>query len=257
MIACLALILPCVSTAAKLTLAEGINKAGRQRMLTQRMVKAYSQMGMDLRYQKSKKQLSADVHLFEAQLAELHQFDISPGIKSGLAMVTSLWDPVKQIVTAEVDRRNLEHLRANAEKLLTASHQVVLTMQELSGTSQGKLVNISGRQRMLSQRISNLYTIQSWGFEKEPYISDYKKALGEFDDALKFLTAAPENTKAISAALEKVTLQWGLFQHSASMKKGRYIPSLISRSADKILVQMNTITGMYTSLPGKQAESTY
>lgn len=240
---------PTIVSAEALTLPVAINKAGRQRMLTQRMVKAYGQLGMELQYAKAEKQLNSAIFLFESQLEELKQFSNHPDIKAGLDKVESLWAPVKAIVTVPQSRDKIEELRANAEALLKAAHAVVVMLEELSGTSQGKLVNIAGRQRMLSQRIANLYVLQSWGFEQEQYLTDYNKAISEFESALKLLKSAPENTLDINAALKEVSLQWGVFKISAKLEKGQYIPALITRSADKILTRMNDITGMYAALP--------
>ena len=46
---------PAVASAEIQTVAEAINKAGRQRMLTQRMVRAYSQIGLKVKKPASEK----------------------------------------------------------------------------------------------------------------------------------------------------------------------------------------------------------
>ena len=61
--------------AAEITsISSAINKAGRQRMLTQRMVKSYSMIGISVQYVAANEQLSKAIDLFELQLSELKAY---------------------------------------------------------------------------------------------------------------------------------------------------------------------------------------
>ncbi len=51
--------------AAAMSYGDAINKAGRQRMLSQRIVKSYTQMGQDVRYRVAEKQLKESIALFD------------------------------------------------------------------------------------------------------------------------------------------------------------------------------------------------
>jgi nitrate/nitrite-specific signal transduction histidine kinase len=231
------------------SMGEAINQAGRQRMLTQRIVKSYCQMGQDVRYLVASQDLDSAITLFEQQLERLKQFAHAPATRKTLDEVTRLWAPVKVIATADVSRDQAPQLRAQAEKLLAAAHRVVLQLEAQSGTNKGHLVNIAGRQRMLSQRMGNLYMLMSWGFDDPQYRADFDQAVEEFEDALEELRAAAENTTEIDRALKKVAQNWDMFKLGNRMEKGEYVPSLVARMLDKILVQMNQITGMYAALP--------
>lgn len=231
------------------SMGEAINQAGRQRMLTQRIVKSYCQMGQDIRYLKASDDLDQAVALFEEQLSNLKHYAKGNDVQNTLETAERLWQPVKQIAITDISRDQAETLRALAEKLLAVAHQAVLQMEAQSGSNQGHLVNIAGRQRMLTQRMGNLYMLMSWGFDKPRYRADYDKAVREFEAALEELMSAPENTAEIDQALVKVSQNWAMFKLGNKMGQGDYVPTLVVRMLDKMLVQMNRITGLYAVLP--------
>ncbi|MCW8923043.1 MAG: type IV pili methyl-accepting chemotaxis transducer N-terminal domain-containing protein [Gammaproteobacteria bacterium] len=248
----ISLLLPTYSSAEIHTLSSAINKAGRQRMLTQRIIATYCQIGQDITSQKSQRQLTAAINLFEEQLGELKEYRPSGKIHKQLQHVTKLWQPLQKIAREPVDRSKAEELRLLAEDALKASHRVVIMLQDESSTKQGELVNISGRQRMLSQRLSNLYMLQSWGFGSSEYTDDYSRALNEFKGALTELRSSDLSTETIKQKLNKARMEFGMFERSSHHKNGEYIPLMIKMSADKLLVLMNDVTQLYEQLESSE-----
>ncbi len=248
------LLVPSIAQAEITGFADAINKSGRQRMLSQRILSAYYQIGKKINLTKSKKQLTDAVSLFESQLNELKAYAVSGkvlarqsehniDVDSALKKVSRVWIPVKDIVTQEVARSRAEELRELSEELLKASHNVVLLLQKLSGSASGRLVNIAGRQRMLSQRLSSLYILKSWGFENPKYEKAYLLAIKEYRSALDELKSASINTRKIKNSLIDVERYFKMFENSNSMKVSA--PSMIRRSAAKMLTMMNDVTMLY------------
>jgi len=242
------LILPTISPAEIQSLSSSINKAGRQRMLSQRIVATYSQIGQRIKTEKSKKQLKKSIELFDKQLIELKIYQPAGKIHDQLNKVDSLWKPMKKIATAPVNRNNAEELREHAEEVLRASHRVVIMLQDKYGSEVGELVNMSGRQRMLSQRLSNLYMLQSWGFSSSEYSNDYSRAINEFKGALSELNSSKLNTQEINKNLNKVRKEFAMLERSTHKKNGEFIPLMVKMSADKLLKIMNDTTLLYEEL---------
>jgi len=217
-------------------------------MLTQRIVATYSQAGQEITTQKSKRQLTSAINLFEEQLGELKEYRPTGKINKQLQRVTALWQPLQKIAREPIEKSKAEELRMLAEDALKASNRVVIMLQDESGTKKGQLVNISGRQRMLSQRLSNLYMLQSWGFSSSEYTDDYSRALNEFKGALGELGSSELSTEEINAKLTKARREFAMFERSSHHKDGEFIPLMIKMSADKLLKLMNEVTHLYEGL---------
>lgn len=78
---------PSTTISQQLNLDSAINKAGRQRMLTQRITKAWMLIGQDVATEQAQKQLDSGVALFESQLEELEAYAPNAAVETALAKV--------------------------------------------------------------------------------------------------------------------------------------------------------------------------
>ena len=230
------------------SLSEAINQAGRQRMLTQRIIKAYAQSLLDVAPDTAIDQIDDAIVLFESQLQNLTKYAPNPEIKSQIEHVASLWTPYRNAAMVKDKADNLHQLASMNEGLLQAAHTVVQALENLSTAPAGRLVNIAGRQRMLSQRVAKFYLLRSYGFENDEIKKELETAANEFRAALAELSKAPDNTSEISAGLVEVAKQWTVFEKSFSLPKGQSVPLMIAMYSEKVLKQMNQITGLYAGL---------
>lgn len=242
---------PCaipIGYAGDAALAAAVNIAGRQRMLSQRIVKAYCEVGLDVLPVRAGHDLKEAVALFDQQLGYLQRLDVNEETRNALVRVSKLWFEFKPLAMGTVSRDNAGPLQALSEELLNASQRVVELLEIQAGGPVARLVNIAGRQRMLSQRLAKLYMLYSWGFQ-DPQINDQiKVANKQFSDALDVLIAAPENTDEILRELNAVDVLWMWFEISLELKDADSFRLVVSESSGSILVSMDAITRMYESL---------
>lgn len=144
--------------------SELINLAGRQRMLTQRMSKELLEMSLSQQIEERQAlqgKLHSTLTLFDESLETLVNGAQNEAITETLDQAQAKWSPMKTNLEKilEIDRKHsAEHLEASnylyaqANNLLKHSHAAVVSFVQHGGSSEE--INLSGRQRMLSQKMA-------------------------------------------------------------------------------------------------------
>lgn len=234
---------------------EAINKAGRQRMLSQRMAKAYLQAGQDIDVERSRKILDGSISLFDRQLVELKNFAPTPEIKNTYLNLERAWLSYKDVlVGARPSAEGARKVMEINEEVLSLAHQGTVQLEKHSGTTQGRLVNIAGRQRMLSQRLAKFYQALNWGVAPANGKAEMDKARQEFVAGLQELAKAEANTQAIKDELGLGQQQWMFFENAlfnrGADKKAAALN--VATTSERILEVMDNATGMYEKLQTKK-----
>jgi hypothetical protein len=247
--------LPLLGTARAqvLDLNDAINKAGRQRMLSQRGAKAYLALGMELPDASARQVLDASVALFDRQLVELKAYAPSPTIKGTYQDLEAVWSDYKAaLVGAKPARERVPSLIELDGRVLALANKGTGQYESASGKSLGKLVNIAGRQRMLSQRCAKFHLALSWNAAVRDAKAELDKARGEFVAAHRVLFDAPEATPAIRAELELAQNQWVFFENALQQGntagQGARRASEVFSASEHVLQVMDRVTGMYARL---------
>ena len=245
------------SAEPSLSVAEAINKSGRQRMLSQRMMKSYLMVGSDVKVDAAQRQLDASVTLFEEQLQELRQYATTSNsfiVAKKLDEVIKIWSPHRQLITAKPTKSGLFELLAMNRQLLVASNEVVKAIAKHANMASAELVNIAGRQRMLSQRIAKVYIALFWEINDPTLRNEFDDAVKLFDESLTRIEGYDKNSPEIKRALRDVRNRWKLSQRMFKLEDGgSYAPLLMAVTTESILKKMNHVTGLYEELVTAQA----
>ena len=227
-------------------LGEAIDKAGAQRMLSQRMGKAWlGQLRPELA-PRARQVLQVSEVRFERQLDELLAFAPTPEIAGSYKAMQHRFGEYRALLQSPPSRARVDELLKTSGDLLSLAHLATGQLQARSVTANAMLVNMSGRQRMLSQRLALFFMAGQQGARPDLVAKETAKARGEFETAMRVLGSAPEATPAIRDNLELARNQWVFLQSAlAGESQGLQAARDVFVASENLLAVMETVTGQF------------
>ena len=145
-------------------LSHAVDVAGKQRMFTQRMLKDYAMVGLENNFGNPAEDLTKIMSAFENHLDSLIAFNTDAPTKESLTKVKTLWNPLKLALAEVPSKEKAGKMQEDLEALLKQSNEAVGLFAKQTGKASGEIINISGRQRMLSTKNGKSLYVESVGY---------------------------------------------------------------------------------------------
>jgi hypothetical protein len=135
---------------------------------------------------------------------------------------------------------------------LNLAHQGTVLYEKLFDKPVGKLVNVAGRQRMLSQRMAKFFMAAALPVDKDNALAELNKARTEFIGALEVLRTAPQATPKIKEELQLADSQWMFFDAALQrLQASGSTPKALADvwfTSENLLTVMDKVTGLYAAV---------
>ena len=225
--------------------AESINRAAQQRMLSQRLVKLYA-LGCSRTETAAVAVLMREtVARIEENLATLES-ELSPATFGDLvAAARAGWQALRQLLDEEAKASELPRLDSLAETIVAQANALVQALEASGMASQVGVINAAGRLRWQSQRMAKLALLHVTTADKEAVDRAMIETAAAFEEGMARLTSAPLSTAEIRNMLERGQAAWEELR-AATPKAGQAAGRIkIAAASEELLELFDRLTEAY------------
>lgn len=182
--------------------AEAMNRSGQLRMLSQRLVKLHLLQQAGVQAEHHAALLQESVLRVDSNFALLRKNLSQPTYGDLLEQVAQTWERLKQALA----QGSSAAVNEGAEALLQGAERLTTSLETADAAAPLQVLNLAGRQRMLSQRFAKNALLVIAG--QEAALADLRTTQQAFEAALTYLNGIPLSTPAIAQALQAAGIAW-------------------------------------------------
>lgn len=216
--------------------AEDVNRSGQLRMLSQRLVKLALLQLAGVQAAQAKELLKESVLRIDANLVSLGKSLSQPTFGDLLGQVAITWGRLKLALQDTPAADGMAHLDDLADLLLQDAERMTGSLESAGAMPPLQMLNLAGRQRMLSQRFAKYALLRAIGGKATLARSEAGMAESQaaFEQALQYLNDIPLTSKDIRLSLDRAAVSWQHMREGAVAmdKDPRRLESLATASED-------------------------
>jgi len=230
---------------AELSPLDVVNLAGRERMLSQRATKAWLMRGQGILVDRVGPILDDSVAGFDAQLTQLRAASGDETTRATLDKLAARWATLKALLVKTPDIADATALYDANEDVQSAAHQLTLASEDLAPAPYAYLVNLAGRQRMLSQRLAKFFLYRTWQVNEDAADMELELSHAHFNAVLIQLGVSKLLDDAARAEVDALRAAWrdyeALLVEREDLATMRANAPAVAAQSEKILEQAERV----------------
>ena len=227
--------------------ADAVNRAGKLRMLSQRLVSLAALRVLDPGFAPYTARFAESTAQIDTNIGALGKSLSRPTFGDLLEAVAAAWTEVQALIVPPLAAACLASLDEAAERLLLRADQLTRLLETAGLVTTLHVINVSGRQRMLSQRHAK-QAVLGLALEGEAGRSA-RDALAQtaaiFEQAMAQLKTAPLSTAEIRELLAEAERHWAKVSQAARQVRADAGARALDAASDALLAVFEQLTDRY------------
>ena len=223
---------------------EAVNRAGQLRMLPQRIVRCYAQALCGFETETARQIITDCAARVDANLRILRHAISQEGYGERVERVAAAWQEVALLAGQPPELARLDLLDTRAEAMLREAESLTEFLGSSGLVASLSILNISGRQRMLSQRMTKL----CFRLALDPdgaRLEQLHGLMAQFQRAMEHLQKVPLSSPAILACLQPALAEWARLRAALDAIGDREALRHVAEASERLLDWTERLTDQY------------